>query len=372
MLQSQTKVTNTRKSSSKVLGERRILVILMEYADLKFQKTNEDFNQLFNQPDYRADGAQGSVRDFYEAASYGQLLLTCDIYGPYTASKQMSYYGTNGASGGDINAYALFTEAIEHVANETDLKLYDGDGDGYLDNVHIIYAGYGEEAGGPASAIWAHESTFGRPYSINNVLIDKYSCAPELRGNKGNGISRIGPHCHEIGHALGAMDYYDTDYTTGGQYAGTGEWDVMAQGSWNNDGITPADFNPYVKSHDYGWVLPTPLPHGDVSIAPSNMSADNYYRLSSDYSGDYYLLENRSREGWGAGTPGSGLLIFHIHQDLQASKNKINCLRVKQVSKTGRKRCTLWRHKFWRMSLSGYIPKLYFWRKLNSSSFLLG
>jgi M6 family metalloprotease-like protein len=41
------------------------------------------------------------------------------------------------------------------------------------------------------------------------------------------------------------MDYYDTNYDEQGQFEGTGNWDVMAGGSWNADGAIPADFNPY-------------------------------------------------------------------------------------------------------------------------------
>ena len=308
------------------IGERRILIILMEYKDLSFTKSQNDFHRLFNEEKYNDDGAQGSVRDFYLSASYNQLILSSDVYGPYTTSKDMSYYGKNAVTGnkGDMNAYALFEEAIQAVAQDTNLKQYDGDGDGFIDNVHIIFAGYGEEAGASANAIWSHEATFYRPYEIQGLKIDRYSCAPELRGNSGKGISRIGPHCHEIGHALGSMDYYDTNYATGGEYFGTGKWDVMASGSWNDDGITPADFNPYVKAYNYGWISPKSLEVGNVMIRPSNDSPNDYYMLRSSDRGDYYLLENRSKTKWGRGLPGEGLLIYHIHYDLENSGNEIN------------------------------------------------
>lgn len=332
----------TKNGIGKAIGERRILVILMEFADVKFSKTNEDFYRLFNQTNYQEDGAQGSVKDYYQAASYGQLSLSCDVYGPYTASKSLSYYGNNSISGSDVNPFALFDEAVKQVSKDCDLQIYDGDGDGYVDNVHIIYAGYGEEAGGPASAIWAHEMTFGQDYEVGSMKIDKYSCAPELRGNSGKGISRIGPHCHEIGHALGAMDFYDTDYKTGGEYSGTGLWDVMAEGSWNNQGVTPADFNPYVKAMNYGWIKPHALPVGEVTISPSCISPENYYLLSSTDADDYYLVENRSRDSYGAGLPGEGLLFYHIHNNILNAQNKINatapqmCYIVCASSKTKR------------------------------------
>lgn len=316
----------SQRTTKQAIGERRILVILMSYKNLPFTKTKSDFDNLFNQEGYGDDHAQGSVRDFYLSSSYNQLLLTSDIYGPYTTSNVMSYYGKNtaGSNGNDANPYQLFLEAIDNVSHDADLQLYDGDGDGFIDNVHIIFAGYGEEAGASSDAIWSHEATFYRPYEINGLKIDRYSCAPELRGNSGNGISRIGPHCHEIGHALGAMDYYDTDYSAGGEYSGTGKWDVMASGSWNNDGVTPADFNPYVKAYNFGWITPKPLPQGEVTILPSNANSQSYYLLKSSEYGDYYMLENRSRTGWGGGLPGEGLLFYHIHSDIANAGNEIN------------------------------------------------
>lgn len=234
-------------------GDRKALVILMSFSDLGFVKGHADFDALFNQPGYDEDGAQGSVYDYFLEASYGQLSLQSDVIGPFCASRQMSYYGGNGINGTDQNPYALFLEAVEYAARVVKLSDYDADGDGYVDNIHIVFAGYGEEAGASPNAIWSHESSF-QAITVQGMKVDRYSCTPELRGNKGSGISRIGACCHEMGHALGAMDYYDTDYASGGSFNGTGEWDIMASGSWNNEGITPAHFNPYVMAYDFGWV----------------------------------------------------------------------------------------------------------------------
>jgi hypothetical protein len=159
------------------------------------------------------------------------------------------------------------------------------------------------------------------------MKINSYSCAPELRGNKGNGISRIGPHCHEMGHALGAMDFYDTDYNTGGNYEGTGRWDVMASGSWNEDGVCPANFNPYVKAYDFGWVNVQSMPAGQfVTLQPSTHVANQIFRMDSPVNGEYYLLENRQKDGIDSALPGEGLLIYHIHKDMEQAltNNTVN------------------------------------------------
>lgn len=301
----------SRKIQS-VIGPRRILVILLEFRDLAFKKSAEDFNNLFNQPNYREDGAIGSVRDYYDYVSYGQLQLQCDILGPYQATRKMAYYGGNSSAGGkDMNHYQMFLDAIEHVSQDVQLSDYDADGDGYVDNVHIIFAGYGEEAGASSNAIWSHESTF-PAITVQDMKIDRYSCAPELRGNMGEGISRIGPHCHEIGHALGAMDYYDTDYETGGSYLGTGQWDIMADGSWNREGVSPANFNPYVKIYNFGWVNPLSLMTDTLNVVSPSNWAGNIYRINTSDDKDFFLVENRTATYFDAASPGKGLLVYHI------------------------------------------------------------
>lgn len=319
--------TDYTKDANKIAtGFRRVLIILMQFRDKNFTKSKEDFLRLFNETGYNEDGAKGSVRDYYDYVSYGQLDLQSDVLGPYTSMQNMAFYGANnGIGGGDQNPYALFEEALENVTKEINLADYDADGDGYVDNIHIIYAGYGEEAGSSANAIWAHEMTF-PTITVQGVKINKYSCAPELRGNMGYGISRIGPHCHEIGHALGAMDYYDTDYETNGYYQGTGQWDIMASGSWNNDGICPANFNPYVKVYNYGWSEARTLQTNAENIIEPSSEKNNIYRIETGNENDFYLMEFRQKTFFDEAVPGEGLLMFHIGPGIKekSQSNTIN------------------------------------------------
>lgn len=330
--------------SNPVVGERKVLIVLVDFPDCPLTKTKADFNNLFNKKGYNEDGAKGSVVDYYNYVSYGKLDLQCDIVGPYLAKNKMSYYGKNTSTGGnDANVFSLFMEIVNQLSSEVSLAEYDSDKDGYIDNIHIVYAGYGEDAGAPANTIWAHESTF-EPIGVQGLLIDRYSCAAELRSNRGSGISRIGPHCHEIGHALGAMDYYDTDYATNGNFIGTGYWDVMAAGSWNEDGACPANFNPYVKAYDFGWCsVESIASEGRVSLLPSSVS-DIVYRIETKEEGEFFLLENRQREYFDASVPGEGMLIYHIDRDFdnKAIYDQINsgypqCCYIVCASSTYRK-----------------------------------
>lgn len=317
---------SSSEGTSAVVGERRVLVVLMAFQDRDFYFDKDYFEDLFNKESYSYDGAQGSVYDYFNEASYGKLSLKGSIFGPYKSRYSMSYYGANLSNGNDRNPKALFLEAIENVAAETNLSVFDCNNDGYLDNIHIIYAGYGEEAGAVSDAIWAHKMGF-PDINIQGVKINCYSCSSELRGNSGYGITRIGPCCHEIGHALGTLDFYDTDYSSGGNFEGTGKWDIMASGSWNNGGITPPHFNPYTKVFDFGWCDIQDLEDGcEYSIAPSNREDNQIYRISTTSEGDFYLVENRSKEGFDSYIYDSGLMIYHVHPNIDKTSktNTIN------------------------------------------------
>lgn len=328
------KATVVRKSVSQapLLGERRALVILMQYHDVKFKKTKEDFERLFNLFGYKENNATGSVRDYYKFASQGQLDYISDVYGPYTSKFPMSYYGANTYVGGnDRNPLELCIEAIKSLPTDIDYSSYDNDDDGLVDNVHIVFAGYGEEAGATSDAIWAHEF----PYRISldnevGISIEGYSCSPELSGNYGANITNIGVICHELGHALGAMDYYDTNYGTGGDYVGTGIWDIMASGSWNDGGRTPANFNPYVRCFVFGWNSLVVLNNNNSITMPRMELGNAYetpvYKMETGDSGDYFLLENRQKCDFDAALPGQGLMIYHVHPDIDRchSSNTVN------------------------------------------------
>ncbi|MFO8066356.1 MAG: hypothetical protein R6U11_02125, partial [Bacteroidales bacterium] len=73
-------------------GDQNLLCLLMETPDIPFTKTQSDFDALFNQLNYTLDGATGSLKEYYLENSYEQLNLTVDVYGPYTADNNMSYY----------------------------------------------------------------------------------------------------------------------------------------------------------------------------------------------------------------------------------------------------------------------------------------
>lgn len=306
-------------------GNRSLICILVGFSDKSFTKTQAEFNNLFNQVGYTTGGATGSVKDYYLENSYNQFNLTVDVAGPYTVSQNMAYYGANDVNGNDVLPRAMVSEAVVLADGDVNFANYDNDNNNIVDGVYVIFAGYGEEAGGPANAIWSHASSISPVIVLDGKTISKYSCSPELRDNYGTNITRIGVICHEFGHVLGAKDYYDTNYETGGEFDGTGNWDMMANGSWNNGGATPAHHNGYTKVYVYNWATATELATTPLNVELQNAeeNSNSFYRISTTTANEFFLIENRYKHKFDAYIPGSGMIIYHA-KNISIMGNAIN------------------------------------------------
>lgn len=299
-------------------GNRKLICILMEFQDVHFTLSQTDFYNLFNQIGYNYNNATGSVKDYYLEVSYNQLNLTTDVVGPFRAQYDMAYYGGLG------HEREFATEAILAADSVVNYADYDNDNDGEVDGIYIIFAGYGEEAGASSDAIWSH-AWYINPVTLDGVVVSRYSCSPELRGNSGTNITRIGVICHEFGHVLGAPDFYDTNYSTGGQYEGTGYWDMMASGSWNNNGATPAHHNGFTKTYIYNWATPIELDTAQiVTLYNAEQYPNSFYIIKTKTNGEFFFIEYRHKHLFDSYIPGSGMIIYHVHKDVFNSGNSIN------------------------------------------------
>ena len=308
-----------------ISGERKGLVILVNYKDKKMQHTQAEYNDYFNKAGYSDNNCTGSVRDYFLSQSYGKFSLDFDVMGPVTLSKNLSYYGDNDSDGNDKHAAEMVAEAVKLAVSGIDLKKYDWDGDGYVDQVYVVYAGYGEHADAPANTIWPHEYELSEAakyndgpgaLTINGVTIDTYACSSELRGSSGNKMDGIGTACHEFSHCLAIPDMYDT--SADGENFGMNVWDLMDYGSYNGEdgfGETPAPFTSYERMY-CGWLTPVELTQPcNVNDMPAITKEPVAYLIRNanpKFPGEYYLLENHQQESWDAYAPAHGMLILHV------------------------------------------------------------
>ena len=306
-----------------VTGNAKGLCALVQFPEKDFIKTIEDFDPLFNQLGY-TENKTGSVRDYFNEVSYKKLDFTITVCGIYTAPKSEEYYAGNG---GHDRCSELARWIAQQMAADPNLDFskYDSNNNGKVDAFHFIFAGRGQEGGGGKTTIWSHKGYFSPAVIKNGKRIDEYSCSPELRSS--TAITTIGVICHEMTHGFGAADFYDTNYATGGEYTGTGNWDLMASGSWNGvpSGNCPAHPNMFIKIQ-FGWVNPIILNSPKtIKNMPNSAEYPIAYKINAITNNEYFLLENRQKIKFNTNNPGAGLLIYHVHSQVNMAGNCINC-----------------------------------------------
>ena len=337
-------------------GKKKGIIILVQFPNQKFETGHDNayYKMVANEKGLtHEDGYVGSVTDYFLSQSNGQFELDFDIAGPYTLSHTSSYYGKNDGANIDTKVGYMIQEgcdaAVEDGFNFND---YDWDGDGYADQVFVLYAGLGEASGGDAKTVWPHEYQI-RYTCVGKVLnytaegkgkVDTYACANEMERviNNATGtytnelkLAGIGTICHEFSHCLGFADMYDTS-SNGGNY-GMGFYDVMSAGSYNGGGFTPCNYTAYERIYA-GWTEPIVL--DEPATIKAMQSSEDYGRpfilYNDKHPDEFYTLENRQKKGWDAELYGSGLMITHVDYDqTKWGINQVN------ASASDHQRCTI-------------------------------
>lgn len=315
-------------------GKKKGLVILMAFLDQDFSIDNPKatYEDFFNKPGYSDYGMSGSVKDYFLQQSYGQLEIDFDVAGPYTSFHNMSWYGKPNGNQNDTAPEELMKEACRRADDDVDFSKYDWDGDGEVEQIFVIYAGYGQNYGADENTIWPHEWSFsasGSTLTQDDVVLNTYACSCELRGISGTNLDGIGAACHEFSHCLGLPDFYDTQ----GNNYGMGNWDVMDNGAYNNDSKTPAGYTSYERIFA-GWMEPSELSTMTriEDMKPLADTPEAYILYNEGHRDEYYLLENRQPVKFDDGLPGHGLLVIHVDYNEQAwSTNTVNVAGSRQL-----------------------------------------
>jgi len=300
------------KNRAGTTGINKVPVILMGFPDRPFTKTAAEIDLIWNQINYTENNFKGSVKDYFLECSYNKLEVQSTIFGPYTTPQDVSFYTYESSPGVNPNYSQFAKDAIKAALDDgADFSKFTVTGN-QIESVYCIYAGYDESNGG-TNCIWAHAQLYFN-HNAGGFLFKRYAASSELRNTSGSVISNIGTYCHEYGHVLGALDYYDINYTTGGAYDGTGDWDLQAGGSSNDNSRSPAHPNPRSKVYTYGWATAIELNTAQRCTIPVARIYENaYFRISTSTSlpySQYFILENKKRSGFDSGLPGENLLIY--------------------------------------------------------------
>ena len=294
------------RASSQTQGVHRIPVILVAFKDTDFiiQDPQAAFDALLNEVGYSANGATGSVRDYYVENSGGRYTPVFDVFGPYVLSNNRSSYVNNAAN--------ALVEACKGLNSEVDFSQYDSDGDGRVDMALMYYAGHNQAETGDETTIWPHQSYvsgWNNP-QLDGKYLNRYFCTSELKGT-GNQMCGIGTTTHEFAHSLGLPDFYDTDYEENGYAGGLYSFSTMCEGAYLNNGRTP----PYLNSEErilLGWMEgQTEISQqGTLTIGP--VQNEIAYKTPTSVNGEYFVYECRTKTGWDRYIPNGGLLVYHV------------------------------------------------------------
>lgn len=331
---------------SQIKDKRTNFVLLIQFKNLKFvdnppftsytdgednDKIRQIFWNLFNEENYKAYGAVGSVKDYFKEVSYGNIeydsvispIITLN-FNDETKNNYEYYSYSKGAQTSFNRTREMVKQALKQLEdsgyNFKDIWPDSNIPEGFT----VIHAGGGAENGN-WKFIWSHKYEFSSPVIYDNIRFTDYHVEPSARGKYGSdGLVRIGTICHESIHFFGIPDLYNTNEYADG--VGLGDFCIMATGSWNGDnGKCPAHPCAWIK-YKLGWIEPKIANEGINYIAESESienDTDRFYIFAPEsfnknrYSiKEYFLMENKQSVGFDKCLPGNkrGLLIYHIDE----------------------------------------------------------
>lgn len=302
---------------------KHAIVILAEFKDIKFEYKKDDFIRMLTEEGYSDNGATGSAKEYFDDQFCGMMEFEFHVSDIVTLSRNRSYYGSNDSVGDDQKPAEMVEEACTLADKDVNFSLFDDDGDGFVDNVFVFFAGHDEAEGGDEECIWSHawdlRSAGAKNPVLDETIINRYACASELTlaydsfGKVHEFMTGIGTFCHEYSHTLGLPDFYDVDYEESGGIA-AGLWystSLMDGGNYNNLGNTPPNYNA-IERMIAGISEPEEIwKSGTYTLEPVN-TGNKSYKFTPEGDTGFYLFECRAESGWDKHIGGSGMLAYHI------------------------------------------------------------
>lgn len=323
-------------------GDVNVTVLLVQFSDKHFTvardsaSVHEYYHRYCNgsavSVPYTGHGSSGAISEYFQDQSLGQFRPVFDVIGPITLDSVYSYYGKDNGSTKDVNYNIFMKESLRKACSvKKDWSMLDNNSDGKVDMVVLLFAGLGQNytnSYGDKNTIWPKEMP--TQYEIDGITFAGCSSICEMRPTAVSGgvvtaskPDGIGVFCHELSHALGLPDFYDTNYKT----FGMDYWSLMDYGQYAVNGQTPVGYTAYERDF-MGWQPLEELKEPCTLRIPCFSKGGHGYKIVNDLNPkEYYVIENRQGYGWDAlcKTRGHGLMVTHVDYDRSAwVGNRVN------------------------------------------------
>ncbi|HST60732.1 MAG TPA: M6 family metalloprotease domain-containing protein [Longimicrobium sp.] len=320
-----------------VTGTLRVPVLMGMYAGATAPYATAEYQaRLFGPQLY-------SARSFYAEMSRGVFTLDGTVTPWLTLPQNAAYYQP--VPGGD--QYGRAADFLRHTLQAADagtnFAQFDNDGpdgvpnsgddDGYVDAAAFLYPAEDMSCGGPG--IWPHRWVYsawwGQPFVTGDaaagggfIRVDDYLIQGGIDCD-GASLMQVGTFSHEMGHALGLPDLYDT-YSQDGTSQGVGEWDLMGSGNHRRQDA-PAHMGAWSKDF-LGWLNVETVSASRTAFAlPQVYTGGTVLRYNLPGTPEYFLMEHRAAVLSDRNLHGPGLLVFHVDPvviDSTRNSNRVN------------------------------------------------
>lgn len=257
----------------------------------------------------KAETGWESVASYYESASYGKLHFSGEVTTPLVSQADSAEMVTKKMNAPGVPAREFYDSASSDLC-----KKYDGDNDGYIDAIILIYSNLYQSTKMPW---WAWTSTFSADSNLEKPMVHKFMWASYEFIHRG-GYAKPDAHTfvHETGHLLGLNDYY----CSYGSFNPTGGLTMMDHNVLDLDAYSKMCLGwtyPYVATDECALALRPFETSGDCLLVSNhwNGSAMDEYLLIEYYTPTGLNQQDSASPYLGNNEQGftePGLLIYHV------------------------------------------------------------
>lgn len=333
-------------------GTIKLLVIPVWFSDSNVFFLESQQQQLIEDIDYtvngnRPDSELKSLKQYYEAQSYGAITLDITISEFYYSNTSYKYY-SDYEQDKIYNAFELGTDAIEwYFATNTEESLddYDLNSDGQVDGLILYYGSnfYGAEGDTNRSTAFEYSASIGGDYAFNTMVfcplgglygLDRKQPTTQLTSNDlsetFNKSFRDSSRTiiHEMGHMFGNEDLYE-DQLAEERYSPTGAFVMQDRNYGSHD--------PY-HTNLIGWSKPQVYASSDYALGDKitlhlqdfqstgqNIILTNTWNEYNSLYDEYLILELFAPVGLNEydsqftyfNIPTTGIRLWHVNSPLQ-------------------------------------------------------